>query len=74
MKYAIYLASVAVCALSAPVLAQTAPDQGSPLDTLAPASDADTTVAAPPSTGNPIEDRFNALDARIKQLEARRPC
>ncbi|MEO8724291.1 MAG: porin [Sphingobium sp.] len=72
MKSAIYLASIALCALVQPVLAQTtAPDQTSPLDTLVPANDATDAAAPPPSTGNPLEDRFNALDARIKQLEAR---
>ena len=52
-----------------------ADDEGtgeSPLDTLAPADDESAQVEAPPApTGDPILDRLNAMEARIRQLEAR---
>ena len=79
------LAGASALALATPAFAQTAPDRAenfdqttsdaqpqpdSPIDTLV-GDEAATAEAPPPSTGNPVLDRLNALEARIKQLEAR---
>jgi phosphate-selective porin OprO/OprP len=79
------LAGASLLAISTPALAQTA-DQTEPvegtdtLDTEVPAdSQIDTLVdvdereapAQPASTGDAVLDRLNALEARIRQLEAR---
>ena len=66
VAFALLLAS------AAPVWAQSdpAPAEGSPIDDLAPADGASAEVAPPP-TGDPVLDRLNALDAKVRRLEAR---
>ena len=71
------LAGVALLALSTPAFAQEGEDlsaptnSDSPIDTLVD-DEAATAVPAPVApTGDPVLDRFNALEARIKQLETR---
>jgi phosphate-selective porin OprO/OprP len=74
------LAGISLLALaSSPALAQeaeqlstTTTDQvdATPIDTLEP-SDEPRKIEAPAPTGNPVVDRLNALEARVKQLEAR---
>ena len=71
------LAGASLLVLSTPALAQegeqleTPANSDSPIDTLV----GDESVQAPPlaiaPTGDPVLDRFNALEARIKQLEGR---
>src|SRR5690349_20391503 len=55
-------------ALASPALAQEN-DAGSVIDSLVPADTV--TTAAPASTGNPVLDRLNALEAKVATLEAR---
>ena len=59
-----------------PAFAQEAglPDrrpEASPLDTLVDPATAEPQAEAPKPTGDPVLDRLNALEARIRQLEAR---
>lgn len=73
MRY-LLLVGTALLALSSPALAQDNPEiEPSELDTLVPPDEAAEPAAdAPPApTGDPVLDRLNAMDARIKQLEAR---
>lgn len=49
---------------------QTTQDADSPIDTLAE-TDGRAEPAPPPPTGDPVLDRLNTLEARIRQLEAR---
>jgi phosphate-selective porin OprO/OprP len=64
------LAGSSLLALSTPAFSQDAtPD--TELDTLVPADEAEPEASAPAPTGNPVLDRLNALETRIKQLEAR---
>ena len=44
---------------------------GNVIDTEEPGFDSATTVAAPAPTGDPVLDRLNALEAKVKGLEAR---
>jgi phosphate-selective porin OprO/OprP len=70
MKTILLASAAAVALLPSAALAQTT--DGSPIDTILPATDG--TVQAQPATrttGDAVLDRLNALDARIKQLEAR---
>jgi phosphate-selective porin OprO/OprP len=73
------LAGVSALAFATPAFAQDAPaeelveetpDGDSEIDTLVDEG-APAPVAPPPPSGDPVLDRLNALDARIKQLEAR---
>jgi phosphate-selective porin OprO and OprP len=73
------LAGVSALALATPAFAQDAPDEelveetpagDTPIDTLVD-GDEPQAVAAPPPTGDPVLDRLNAMEARIKQLEVR---
>ena len=73
MRY-LLLVGTALLALSSPALAQDNPEiDPNGLDTLVPPDEAAEPAAdAPPApTGDPVLDRLNAMDARIKQLEAR---
>src|SRR5215213_10379896 len=70
------LAGASLLALATPAFAEegedlSSPDAGeSPIDT--PVDSADSAAkAAPAPTGDPVVDRLNALEVRIKQLEAR---
>ena len=71
------LAGTALLALSTPALAQDnsaaePTNEPSELDTLVPADETEPAAqAAPAPTGDPVVDRLNAMEARIKQLEAR---
>jgi phosphate-selective porin OprO/OprP len=71
------LAGASLLALSTTALAQEGEDvpatdsSESPIDTLVPAEAGPAAVAAPAPTGDPILDRLNLLEARVKQLEAR---
>src|SRR5215212_5949312 len=71
------LAGASMLALATPALAQEAEDltstqsSDSPIDTLEPAEGEAVQAAAPAPTGDPVLDRLNALEARVKQLEAR---
>lgn len=73
------LAGVSSLAFATPTFAQDAPAEelveetpvgDSEIDTLVDEG-APAPVAVPPPSGDPVLDRLNALDARIKQLEAR---
>ena len=70
------LAGASLLALSTPALAQesevlsTTESTSTPIDSLAD-SGAEAAPAAPASTGDPVLDKLNALEARIRQLEAR---
>ncbi|HTH29063.1 MAG TPA: porin [Sphingobium sp.] len=65
------LASAAILALVPVVPVQAfAQDQDSPIDSLLPADNAPA-AEAPKPTGDPVLDRLNALEARIRQLESR---
>ena len=71
------LAGASLLALSTPALAQdgeqltTPTNSDSPIDTLV-GDEAETAAPATIApTGDPVLDRFNALEARIKQLEGR---
>ena len=73
MRY-LLLVGTALLALSSPALAQDNPEiDPNGLDTLVPPDEpAEPAADAPPApTGDPVLDRLNAMDARIKQLEAR---
>jgi len=63
------LAGASALALATPALARSTADS-SPLDTAIP-NDSTPAVAPPAPTGDAVLDRLNALDARVKQLEAR---
>jgi phosphate-selective porin OprO/OprP len=80
------LAGASALALSTPALAAATQDPAqaesfdqttqsdqtsSPIDTLADDPAAQAAAEAPKPTGDPVLDRLNALDARVKQLEAR---
>lgn len=66
------LAGTALLALATPGFAQdNPPPDPSELDTLVPADEAPEAAVAPAPTGDAILDRLNAMDARIRQLEAR---
>ena len=71
------LAGASLLALSTPALAQEGGDVSatesseSPIDTLEPAEVGPAAVATPAPTGDPVLDRLNLLEARVKQLEAR---
>ena len=72
----LFLAGASALAFAAPLHAQTADpstdltsSDASQIDTLVP--DETAAVAAPAPTGDPVLDRLNALDTRIRQLEAR---
>ncbi len=71
MKHLLLASAAALALLPSAAFAQTT--DGSPIDSLLPADDgAVTAPAAPPaSTGDPVLDRLNAMEARIRQLEAR---
>lgn len=62
------LAGSSLLALATPAFAQDAAPE-TELDTLVPADQLETEV--PATTGNPVLDRLNALETRIKQLETR---
>jgi phosphate-selective porin OprO and OprP len=70
-------AGASALAFSVPALAQegenisTATAGGTPIDTLEPAEPSAGETKLPAPTGNPVLDRLNALEARVKQLEAR---
>ena len=70
------LAGASLLALSTPAFAQESEDLSTtqstetPIDSLVE-SEAEAAPAAPASTGDPVLDRLNALEARIRQLEAR---
>ena len=70
------LAGASLLALSTPAFAQEAEDLSTtestttPIDSLVD-SGAEAAPAAPASTGDAVLDRLNALESRIKQLEAR---
>lgn len=55
---------------AAPESTETNSSEASPIDSLVP-DDGATAIAAPAQTGDATLDRLNALDARIRQLEAR---
>lgn len=64
--------AIAYAALSALILPAAAQAQeASQLDTLVPADSAPTVDNAPSPTGDPVLDRLNTLEARLRQLEAR---
>ena len=71
------LAGASLLVLSTPALAQdgeqltTPTNSDSPIDTLVGDETATTAPAVIAPTGDPVLDRFNALEARIKQLEGR---
>ena len=74
------LAGASLLALAAPAWAQDSEDlattiadetEASPIDTLEPAAQDAAPTEAPKPTGDPVLDRLNALESRIKQLEAR---
>ena len=72
------LAGASALAVSMPAYAQQGEDvsttqpSGTPIDSLEPTdASSDPASAAPMSTGDVILDRLNALEARVKQLEAR---
>ena len=71
------LAGVCLLVLATPAFAQQGEDLttvetgDSPIDTIEPADNAAQEAAPPAPTGDPVVDRLNALEARIKQLEAR---
>jgi len=67
------LAGASLLAFAAPLHAQTAPPatDGSPLDTRVEDDSTPRPEAAPAPTGDPVLDRLNALDDRVRQLEAR---
>lgn len=72
------LAGASALALSTPAFAQQGEDVSStqtsetPIDSLEPADASSATAsAAPAPTGDLVLDRLNALEARVKQLEAR---
>jgi len=73
MKNCLLFSGVALLALATPALAQDETPQAYPessgLDS--PVDDAKPAAEAPAPTGDPIQDRFNQLEARLKQLEAR---
>jgi phosphate-selective porin OprO/OprP len=74
MKTYLLLSGVALLALATPSFAQddaapAAYPESSGLDT--PVEDTAPAAAAPAATGDPIQDRFNQLEARLRQLEAR---
>ncbi|MEO8176776.1 MAG: porin [Sphingomicrobium sp.] len=70
------LAGASLVALAAPAVAQqpedfsTTTSSDRPIDTLVAPDAAPATAAAAP-TGDPVLDRLNALEARVRQLEAR---
>ena len=63
------LAGASALALATPAFAQDVPAE-TEIDTLVD-GEAPEPEAAPAPTGDPVLDRLNAMDARIKQLEAR---
>lgn len=71
------LAGASLLALSTPAFAQQGEDvtatesSESPIDSLTPPETGPAVVEAPAPTGDPVLDRLNLLEARIKQLEAR---
>ena len=68
------LAGASLRAFAAPLHAQAVPAppvDGSPLDTRVDDDTAPAPEAAPVPTGDPMLDRLNALDARVRQLETR---
>src|SRR6478609_536254 len=72
------LAGASALAVSTPAFAQQGEDVSTtqssetPIDTLEPAdASSDHAAAAPVSTGDVVLDRLNALESRVKQLEAR---
>lgn len=70
------LAGASLLALSTPAFAQESEDLSTTQSTETPIdspveSEAEAAPAAPASTGDPVLDRLNALEARIRQLEAR---
>ena len=70
------LAGASLLAFSTPVFAQEGEDvtatesTETPIDSLV-VPEAEAAPAAPASTGDPVLDKLNALEARIRQLEAR---
>jgi phosphate-selective porin OprO/OprP len=70
------LAGASLLALSTPAFAQEGEDvtatesTETPIDSLV-VPEAEAAPAAPASTGDPVLDKLNALEARIRQLEAR---
>jgi phosphate-selective porin OprO/OprP len=67
MKKGFFGASLLALAIASPALAQTG--SGSGLDTII--DDQPAPSAPPASTGDPVLDRLNALEAKIAALEAR---
>ena len=72
------LAGASALAVNTPAVAQQVEDisatqpSEAPIDSLAPAdASAAQAAAAPAPTGDAVLDRLNALEARVKQLEAR---
>jgi phosphate-selective porin OprO/OprP len=63
------LAGASLLALATPAFAQEASDET--LDTLVPADATEAPAAAEAPTGDPVLDRLNALETRIRQLESR---
>lgn len=74
MRY-LLAAGVSLFAFATPAFAQDSPArsaEASPIDSLEPANDQPAAaVAGAASTGDPLLDRLNALEARVRQLEAR---
>ena len=71
------LAGASLLAVATPAFGQEAEDMSatqssdSPIDMLEPSDEAEAAAEAPAPTGDAIIDRLNALEARVKQLEAR---
>lgn len=70
------LAGASLLALSTPAFAQESEDLSTthstetPIDSLVE-GEAEAAPGVPASTGDPVLDKLNALEARIRQLEAR---
>ena len=70
------IAGSSLLALTTPAVAQeedltTTQSSDSPIDTLEPSDEPTAQAETPAATGDPLMDRLNALEARVKQLEAR---
>jgi phosphate-selective porin OprO/OprP len=70
MKHVTLASAAALLVVPAASYAQDATDQASPIDRILPADNAPA-AEAPKPTGDPVLDRLNALEARIRQLESR---
>ena len=71
------LAGASFLAIASPAHAQQGEDvsttqsSDTPIDSLEPSETDAQAVQAPVPTGDPVMDRLNMLEARVKQLEAR---